>query len=223
MSNFATARFNMVESQIRPNRVTDRRLLDAMLEIPRERFVPASLRPLAYMDEEIIFETASREGGSRHMLAPMTLARLIQLAAVEPEDEVLDIGCATGYSSVILARLAAAVVGLECDSSLADAASKNIVELEVDNVAIETGDLARGYPDEAPYDVIVLQGSVPEAPQTLLGQLRDGGRLVGVIGDADMGQGCLFRNIGGDITCVSVFDAGAPVLPGFEKTPEFVF
>lgn len=223
MTNFATARLNMVESQVRPNRVTDRRVIDAMLEIPRERFVPASLRPLAYMDEEIAFETASQADGSRHMIAPMTLARLIQLAAIEPGDEVLDIGCATGYSSVILARLAEAVVGLECDASLADAASRNIVDLEVDNVAIETGDLARGYPGEAPYDVIVLQGSVPEAPQALLRQLRDGGRLAGVIGDADMGQGCLFRNIGGDITSVSAFDAGAPVLPGFEKSPEFVF
>lgn len=223
MSEFAIARYNMVESQIRPNRVTDRRILEAMLEIPREKFVPASKRPLAYMDEEIVFETPGKAASDRFMIAPMTLAQLIQLAEIEDGNVVLDIGCTTGYSSVILARLAGAVVGLECDSELAESASANIIELEADNAAIVSGDLAEGYPDEGPYDAIILQGSVPEVPRTLLAQLKEGGRLVAIVGDKDMGQALLYRNIGGEFPAVFAFDAAAPRLPGFEQTPEFVF
>lgn len=223
MSEFATARLNMVESQIRPNRVTDRRILDAMLEVPREKFVPASKRSLAYMDEEIVFESPDRASADRFMVAPMTLAQLTQLAGVEAGNVVLDVGCTTGYSSVILARLAGAVVGLECDAELSESASTNIIDLEADNAAIVTGDLAQGYPDEGPYDAIVLQGSVPEVAEALLRQLKEGGRLVAVIGDREMGQAFLYRKIGDDFPAVSAFDAGAPRLPGFEKAPEFVF
>lgn len=203
--------------------MTDRRILDAMLSIPREMFVPVASRSLAYMDEAIAFDTAARAAGHRYMMAPMTLAQLVQLAAIEEGNLVLDVGCMTGYSSVVLSRLAGAVVGLECDTALAEAAGNAFMELEADNAAIVTGDLAQGYPDEGPYDAIVLQGSVPEVPKSLLAQLKEGGRLVGVIGSRDMGQGCLFRNIGGDFSSVSSFDAGAPPLPGFERAPEFVF
>lgn len=223
MTDYAVARANMVESQIRPNQVTDRHILQVMLEIPREIFVPPSLRPLAYMDEEIIFEASSEVAADRFMLAPMPLARLIQLAAIGPGDVVLDIGCVTGYSSAVLARLAEAVVGLEYDAALAEAAGRNMMELETDNAAIVAGDLALGYPDEGPYDAILLQGSVPEVPETLLAQLKDGGRLVTIIGDRSMGQAFLYRNFNGKFSRVTAFDAGASALPGFERAQEFVF
>lgn len=223
MIEFAQARTNMVESQIRPNRVTDRRIIDAMLAVPREVFVPSSLRALAYMDQEIMFDSSGSDMPDRFMIAPMTLAQLIQLAEIDEESLVLDVGCTTGYSSVILSRLSAAVVGLECDPSLVDTATRHVIELEADNAAIVAGQLDKGYPDEGPYDAIVLQGSVPEMPAGLCAQLKDGGRLVAVIGDRDRGEGCLVRNIGGDLTMVSAFDAGAPRLPGFEVATEFVF
>lgn len=223
MTEFAQARTNMVESQIRPNKVTDRRIIDAMLEVPREAFVPASMRALAYMDQEIMFESPGANMPDRFMIAPMTLAQLVQLAEVDEESLVLDVGCATGYSSVILARLSAAVVGLECDPSLVEAATRNVMDLEADNAAIVAGRLENGYREEGPYDAIILQGSVPEMPAGLCAQLKDGGRLVTVVGDRDRGEGCLVRNIGGDLTMVSAFDAGAPRLPGFEVATEFVF
>lgn len=223
MTDYAVARANMVESQIRPNQVTDRRILQVMLEIPREIFVPPSLRPLAYMDQEITFEAFSEIAADRSMLAPMPLARLIQLAAIGPGEVVLDVGCATGYSSAVLARLAEAVVGLECDPALAEAAGRNMMELETDNAAIVTGDLASGYPDESPYDAILLEGSVRQVPETLVAQLKDGGRLATIIGDRSMGQAFLYRNFNGKISRVAAFDAGAPALPGFERAPEFVF
>lgn len=223
MTEFAVARANMVESQIRPNRVTDRRILDAMLAVPREIFMPSSMRPLAYMEQEILFPSSGPDMPERFMIAPMTLAQLIQLAEIERDSIVLDVGCATGYSSVILARLATAVVGLECDPALAETAGANVIELEADNAAILHGDLAAGYREEGPYDAILLQGSVPEPPAELCSQLKDGGRLVMVIGDRAGGEACLVRNIGGDLTSVPAFDAGAPRLPGFEKATEFVF
>jgi protein-L-isoaspartate(D-aspartate) O-methyltransferase len=223
MIEFAQARTNMVESQVRPNKVTDRRIIDAMLDIPREVFVPPSMRALAYMDQEIMFESAGSNAPERFMIAPMTLAQLIQLAEVDEQSLVLDVGCTTGYSSVILSRLSAAVVGLECDTALVDAATRNVMDLEADNAAIVEGPLEKGYLDEGPYDAIVLQGSVPKMPVELCSQLKHGGRLVAVIGNRDRGEGCLVRNIGGDLTMVSAFDAGAPRLPGFEVATEFVF
>lgn len=224
MTEFAVARANMVESQVRPNRVTDRRIIDAMLNTPREVFVPASMRPLAYMEQEIMFESGGRGEAERFMIAPMTLAQLIQLAEIEPGNIVLDVGCATGYSSVILARVAAAVVGLECEPALVETASRNVLDLEADNAAIVAVDnLSAGYREEGPYDAIVMQGSVPEIPAELCSQLKHGGRLVTVVGDRGRGEACLVRNIAGDLTTVSAFDAGAPRLPGFEKATEFVF
>ncbi|MGI9385071.1 MAG: protein-L-isoaspartate O-methyltransferase family protein [Methyloligellaceae bacterium] len=223
MSDFATARLNMVESQVRPNEVTDRRILQAMSEIPREAFVPPSMRTLAYMDEEIVLHSAGRDAPARHLMAPMPLARLIQLASVEAGDLVLDVGCATGYSTAVLARLAESVVGLECDSGLAETAGKTLMELEADNAAVVTGPLPEGYSEEGPYDAILLNGAVPDVPQSLLDQLKQGGRLVAVLSAGGLGKATLFQNIASMISDRPAFDAGAPALPGFERRATFVF
>lgn len=223
MNDYAAARLNMVESQIRPNQVTDSRLLRALLNIPREEFVPAALRSLAYMEDEFPVAPASRGMPARRLLAPMPLARLIQLADVGPADLVLDVGCATGYSSALLARLAESVVGLECDEGLAELASRTLTELEIDNAAVVTGPLPEGYRGEGPFDVILLEGCVPDVPASLLKQLKAGGRLVTIIAESDFGQAALYRNIGGRTSRRFVFDAGGPQLPGFERENEFVF
>ncbi len=217
MSEYAAARFNMVESQIRPNQVTDARLLRALAEIPRERFVPSSLKALAYMEEEI--EIAP----GRRLLAPMPLARLIQLAEVEPDNLALDVGCATGYSTALLTRLAESVVGLDCDERLTEQASQILTELEADNAGIVAGELSEGYASEGPFDVILLNGCVPLVPQALLDQLKDGGRLVAVIAEHDFGRACLFRKSGSRVSQRPAFDAGGPLLPGFAREKTFVF
>lgn len=223
MTAYDKARLNMVESQVRPNRVTDRRILTAMLEIPRELFVPASMRPLAYMDQDVPVRSAGREAPARYLMAPMPLAQLIQLADVGPEDLVLDVGCATGYSTAILARLGEAVVGLEQEPTLVEAAARALTDLGVDNAAIVTGDLAKGYAEEGPYDAILLGGAAAEVPEALLSQLKDGGRLVAIIADGGLGKATLFENVGGSISRRPMFDAGACPLPRFQKAPAFVF
>ncbi len=217
MSEYAVARFNMVESQIRPNQVTDENLLRALSDVPRERFVPTPLQALAYMEEEI--EVAP----SRRLLAPMPLARLIQLADVRSGDLVLDVGCATGYSTAVLARLAESVVGLEADERIAEQAGEALMDLEVDNAAIVTGPLNEGYESEGPFDVILLNGSVPVVPKGLLDQLKDGGRLVTIVAENDFGRAYLYRKSGTRISHRPAFDAGGPQLPGFAKAKEFIF
>jgi protein-L-isoaspartate(D-aspartate) O-methyltransferase len=223
MSDFSEARFNMVESQVRPNQVTDARLLRALLEVPREKFVPASMQALAYMEEEIVVAQASSDAPARTLMSPMPLARMIQLAEVEPDNLVLDVGCVSGYSTAVLARLAESVVGLECNERLAEQASQTLMELEVDNAAVVSGPLPDGYISEGPYDVILLNGSVPEVPGALLKQLKDGGRLVTIIAQNNFGQATLFRNSAGRVSQRSVFDASAQPLTGFEREQEFVF
>lgn len=223
MDEYKAARDNMVESQIRPHQVTDSRILRAMGEIPREIFVPASMKGLAYMDEEVPLDLSATGGAGRHLMAPMPLARLIQLAEVADSDLVLDVGCATGYSTTVLARLADSVVGLECDPALAERASQALLRLEVDNAAVLTGPLEAGYPGEGPYDAVVLNGCVPEVPEALLSQLKDGGRLVAILAEDDFGQACVFHRTGARISRWAAFETGGPPLPGFRKTPQFVF
>ncbi len=223
MNDFSEARFNMVESQIRPNQVTDARLLRALLDVPREKFVPSSMQALAYMEEEIVVAQAFAGAPTRSLMSPMPQARMMQLAEVEPDDLVLDVGCVSGYSTAVLARLAESVVGLECNESLAEQATQALMELEADNAAVVSGPLPEGYASEGPFDVILLNGSVPEVPGGLLKQLKDGGRLVAIIAQSNFGEATLFRNSGGRVSYRSVFDASAQPLPGFEREQEFVF
>jgi protein-L-isoaspartate(D-aspartate) O-methyltransferase len=227
MIDFARQRLTMVESQLRPNEVTDARLLAAMRTLPREAFVPERLRALAYMDEGIEVFPSIDGAPARFLLAPMVLARLVQLAAVEPQDAVLDVGCATGYSAAVLARLGRSVIGLEPEPELAEAARGTLRDLGIENVDIVEGALARGHPEVGPYDVILLNGSVPELPETLISQLKEGGRLAAIVSRgadiASQGKACLFVKVGGEASGLPHFDAGARPLPGFLPEPCFSF
>lgn len=219
----AVERLNMVESQIRPNEVTDARILAAMSDIPRELFVPDTQISLAYMDAEIVLQAAEGDTPARTLIAPMPLARLIQLCAVKNDDLVLDVGCASGYSSAIFAQLAGAVVGLECNADLAARAGRTLAELEVDNAEIVNGPLQAGHAANAPYDVILVAGALPDPPVELADQLKEGGRLVGVLDDGGVPRAHLFEKIAGELSTRPVFEAAAPILPGFERPQTFTF
>ena len=215
--DYAVARYNMVENQIRPNKVTDPALIAALKELPRELFVPKGLRAIAYVDADI----AVADG--RYLMEPMVLARLLQAAAVRPGDMALDVGCATGYSTAVLARLASAVVGLESDPALAAEAGERLSRLNIDNAVIVEGPLTEGYRRQAPYDVILMGGRVDELPPGIVAQLAEGGRLVAVIGGPGMGRACVVTKPGTAGSRRPIFDAAVPVLPGFERRQGFVF
>ena len=223
MTDFAAARRMMVDGQVRTSDVTDLRIVAAMLELPRERFVPEAKADLAYLDFDIVVKEAAAGAPARRLLKPMVLSKMVQAAEVDANDHVLDLGCATGYSSALLSRLAAAVVALEEDDGLARLARANLEALGAGNVAVVTGPLTEGWPAAAPYDVIFVNGATEIAPHALARQLKAGGRLVAVVGRSPPGQAMLYRRVGGDISGWPTFDAAAPVLPGFAAPPAFVF
>ena len=175
MIDHAVARHNMVSGQIRTNRVTDERLIEAMEEIPRELFVPRAKRGVAYVDEDV--EIAS----GRYLMEPMVLARLVQEAEITASDVVLDVGCGTGYASAVMARLAGTVIALDVDDTLAAEAEQALSAVGADNALVVTGPLADGFAEQAPYDVILVGGAVDHLPQALADQLAEGGRIVGVV------------------------------------------
>jgi protein-L-isoaspartate(D-aspartate) O-methyltransferase len=221
MSDFAALRRTMVDGQVRTSDVTDPRLLAAMLSLPRERFVPRDRAELAYLDLDIPVSAAGRP--VRRLLKPMVLAKLVQAADVGETDRVLDIGCATGYSSALLGRLAGSVIALDEDATLAEFAKKTFAALGAANVTVVTGALAAGWPAGGPYDVILIEGAGEVVPHALHGQLKEGGRLVCVIGRGPAGKAMLLRSLKGELSGRRLFDASAPLLPGFAKAPEFVF
>ncbi len=223
MDDFTTARTKMVDNQLRTQSVTDYAVLAAMGAVPREAFLPPADRALAYIDADLALTAAGPDGPARYMMEPAPLARLVQLAEVGTEDVVLVVGCGTGYSAAVLARLADSVVALEQDAGLAAQASETLTELGVDTVAVVTGTLEDGYPSEAPYDVIFVDGAVEVVPPALIDQLKDGGRLVAVVGYGRSAAATLFRRSGGDVGSRVAFDADVPPLPGFRKPKAFVF
>jgi protein-L-isoaspartate(D-aspartate) O-methyltransferase len=223
MIDFAAARRMMVDGQVRTSDVNDLRIIAAMLELPRERFVPESKAALAYLDADVPVTEAEAGKPVRRLLKPMVLAKLVQAAAVQASDHVLDVGCASGYSSALLARLARSVIALEEEETLVRLARENLKAVGADNVTVVAGPLTQGWQGGAPYDVIFLNGATEIAPQALTRQLKDGGRLVGVLGRAPTGQAMLYRSVGGDVSGWPIFDAAAPVLPGFAAPAEFVF
>jgi protein-L-isoaspartate(D-aspartate) O-methyltransferase len=223
MEDFTLSREKMVDSQLRTEDVTDYAILAAMGEIPRERFVPARLRPLAYIDGDIVVKDAAGATPARCLMEPAPFARLLQVASIMPSDIVLDIACATGYSTAVLARLANSVVAVEEDAELAALASETLVDLGIANAAVVTGPIVEGYPSEGPYDVIVLGGAVEYVPETLFSQLKEGGRLVGVIGYGRAASATIFTRTEGEIGSRVAFNAHVCPLPGFAKPKVFVF
>lgn len=218
-----TQRLNMVESQVRPSDMTDRRIIRAMSEIPREAFVPAQHRAVAYMDDAVPLVLSAEGRVQRAMLAPRTAAKMIQRAEVEPGHTVLNVGSGTGYSAAILARLAKKVVALEVDAALADRAKATLAAEKIDNVVVKTGPLTAGSAADGPFDAILIDGAVTEVPQSLLDQLKQGGRLVAIVANGGPGKVMVWIRSHGSYTPREVFDASAGILPGFEKKPAFAF
>ncbi len=223
MTDFAAARRMMVDGQVRTSDVTDPRIIAAMLELARERFVAQANAGIAYLDLDVPVARAAGGGAGRRLLKPMVLAKMVQAVAVRETDHVLDVGCATGYSSALLARLAGSVVALEEDGALANLAAANLEEVAAGKATVVTGPLTQGWPPRAPYDVIFLNGASEIVPRALFDQLKNQGRLIAVIGRAPTGRAMLYRSIGGDVSGWPVFDAAAEVLPGFAAPAQFVF
>lgn len=219
MTDFALARRNMVDGQLRPNRVNDAGLLAALGDLPRERFLPEGLRSVAYADDDVPL------GNGRFMMEPMVLARLIQVLQPRAEDKALVAAAGLGYGAAILARLTKSVVSVETDAALAAAAAKTLQELGVSGVQQVAGQAEQGVAASGPYDIILIEGAVPEVPKAIADQLAEGGRLATVIADPSgaLGVAHLFVKQGGVVSGRPLFDAGTPLLPGFERPARFTF
>jgi len=217
MFDTALARRMMVDGQVRTADVTDLGLIAAMSALPRERFVPAALAEQAYVDGNVPI------GLGRVLLKPMVFARLVQALRVERTDRVLDVACGTGYSTAVLARLAGSVVALEEDSKLAQQAKEALAAEAIGSVTVEQGPLSSGWPAAAPYDAILLNGAAEMLPDALAAQLKPNGRLACIFGRGPAAKAMLYRPIEGHLVGRPIFDATAPVLPGFVAPPAFVF
>lgn len=219
MTDFALARRNMVEGQLRPNRVTNPQLLAVLADLPRERFLPDAVRSVAYADEDVPL------GNGRHLMEPMVLARLIQALQPRSEERALVVASGCGYGAALLARLVMSVTSVESDPTLAHAADQTARTLGLGNVTQATGKLEEGAAAGAPYDVILIEGAVRLIPQAILDQLAEAGRLVTVLAGAAgaLGVAQLVVKQGGVTSGRPLFDAGTPLLPGFAPPARFTF
>jgi len=220
MVDFSQARRIMVDSQLRTFDVNDIPLLDAMDSVPRERFVLPGREELAYIDQHILVADGAER---RFMMSPMILARMIQALGIEPGNKVLDVACGRGYSSAVLAELGAQVTALEADEALAETARRCLAAAGVSRVAVEAGPLEKGCAKSAPYDGILINGSVDVRPEDILGQLAEGGRLVCVKGLGRSARAMLYVRSGNAYGERSLFDAAAPLLAPFAQKPSFTF
>ncbi len=205
----------MVDTQVRPSDVTSFQLLDAMLSVPRELFVPPGQKDAAYADMDLDL------GHGRVVLAPRTMAKLLQAADIQPDELVLDVGAGLGYSSALAARMAEAVIALEQDPGLAREAERALSEASADNVAVINGALADGAPKHGPYDVVLVEGAVRDIPDSLAEQLKEGGRIVAIFLEGVLGTARVGYKYGFGVSWRFAFNAAAPVMPGFGKRREF--
>ena len=218
MTEFGAARAHMIESQLRPNKVIDARVLDAFGGIRRELFVPDHLRVVAYIDEDLPL------GRGRYLMEPMVVARLLQAAQIERADKVLIIGAGTGYEAALAAALARSVIALEEDPELARRARAALVEHFIASVSVVEGPLPQGYRPRAPYDVVLFCGAVADVPSEIDTQLAEGGRVLAVVKSANgIGRATLWARTGGVMARRVLFDAATPLLPGFSPKPAFAF
>jgi len=215
MTDYAARRAVMVDTQIRPSDVTKFPIIDAMMSVPREAFVPVELREAAYMGENIDL------GGGRVILDPRILGKMLDALDIQADELVLDVGCALGYSSAVMARVAEAVVAVEEDAEMAREAPGLLSENGADNVILQEGPLVQGAPEHGPYDVVVLQGAVEHLPEALSDQVKEGGRIACLFMEGALGAVRIGYRIDGEISWRFAFNAGAPVLPGFERHAAF--
>jgi protein-L-isoaspartate(D-aspartate) O-methyltransferase len=219
MTDYALARRNMIDGQLRPNRVTDDRLLAAIADLPRERFLPEAMRAVAYADDDVPL------GNGRHLMEPMVLARLIQALQPRPRDRALVVAAGRCYGAAIMSRLVASTVALESDPVLAEAGRRTAAELGLHRLEQVVGPMEQGAASLAPFDVILIEGAVQLVPPAILDQLAEGGRLATVLAGPPgaMGVTQLFIKEGGIVSSRALFEAGTPKLPGFAPPPRFTF
>jgi protein-L-isoaspartate(D-aspartate) O-methyltransferase len=221
MSGFSIARQKMVDGQVRPSDVTDLRIIDAMLAVPREVFVPENQRALAYLDLDLdVCEGASAK---RCLIKPVVTAKMLQAAAIKDTDNVLVAGCATGYAAAVVAHLAGRVTATESDAALAAKAKDVLAKLGFGNVTVRMAAAADGDDANAPYDVIMLNGATEVTPDRLYRQLKEGGRLVGVFAMMQPQRAMVVTRSHGDFGTRALFDVAVPILPGLGRLPAFVF
>jgi protein-L-isoaspartate(D-aspartate) O-methyltransferase len=221
MSDFSTARQKMVDGQVRPSDVTDLQIIDAMLAVPREAFVPEGQRPLAYLDLDL--DVGEAGGAKRFLIKPVVIAKMLQAAEIMATDNILVVGCASGYVAAVAAKLGSRVTATESDGALAAKAGDVLARLGFGNVTVRTAAAADGDEVNAPYDVIVLAGATEVVPDRLYRQLRDGGRLVGVFAMSRPPRAMIVTHSHADFGNRALFDAVVPVLAGLERPPAFVF
>lgn len=221
MSDFTVARRRMVDCQVRPSDVTDLRIIEAMLDVPREIFVPDQLKPLAYLDQDLNVSAAG--GAQRCLIRPGLLARLLQAAAITATDKVLVVGCASGYAAAVVGKLAATVVAVEPAPTLVAQAQSAFGRLGITNVTVRQATALEGAPADAPFDVILLQGASQIGLDSLRAQLAVGGRMVGISAMGGTDRAILVTRSAADFGDRVLFDAAAPVLSGLERPAAFVF
>ncbi|MCF6344224.1 MAG: protein-L-isoaspartate O-methyltransferase [Devosiaceae bacterium] len=211
-------RKNMVDNQLLTNGVIDHDLLASMGNVPREYFAPKNYQGVAYSDMDIKLDQQGR-----YLMAPVSIGRLVQTSQIDTSDVVLVVGSGIGYSLAIIANLASAVVGVEQNGELVEQASQILVDLDVGNGVVIQGDISKGLPSEAPYDVIIIEGSVDNVPASLFKQLRDGGRLIAAINQGAIDIVTIYKKTGEDIGSTQMFDIKLPALYLTEKASKFNF